>query len=79
MPRVINYVFTYGEEKKPQVSEVVDKFNSSDEWWYVKATKSGEKRLTLLSGEIVDLEGTTCFVMVLRDVTELKSLEFTAQ
>jgi len=41
--------------------------------------RSGEKRLTLLSGEIVDLEGSTCFVMVLRDVTELKSLEFTAQ
>jgi PAS domain S-box-containing protein len=41
--------------------------------------KSGEKRLTLLSGEIVDLEGKACFVMVLRDVTELKSLELASQ
>lgn len=32
--------------------------------------KSGEKRLMLLSGKIVDLDATTCFVMVLRDVTE---------
>lgn len=39
--------------------------------------KSGERRLTLLSGEIVDIEGTTCFVMVLRDVTDLTSLEVT--
>lgn len=37
--------------------------------------QSGEKRMMLLSGEIIDLEGSTCFLTVLRDVTELESLK----
>jgi len=39
--------------------------------------KSGEKRLTLLSGEIVDLDRTTRSVMVPRDVTKLNRFELT--
>lgn len=37
--------------------------------------KSGEKRLTLLSGEIIDLDGEKCLLMVLRDITEKRQLE----
>lgn len=37
--------------------------------------KSGEKRLTLLSGEIIDLDGEKCLLMVLRDITEKRELE----
>lgn len=36
--------------------------------------KTGETRWALLSGEIVDLEGETCFVMALRDITERRGL-----
>lgn len=32
--------------------------------------KSGERRLTLLSGEVIDLDGESCLVMVLRDITD---------
>ncbi len=32
--------------------------------------KSGERRLTLLSGEIVDLDGESCLVVALRDITD---------
>jgi PAS domain S-box-containing protein len=37
-------------------------------------TKSGERRLTLLSAEIIDLEGETCLLMVLRDITERQEM-----
>ena len=37
--------------------------------------KTGEKRLTLLSGEIIDLDGERCLLMVLRDITEKRELE----
>ncbi len=37
--------------------------------------KGGEKRLALLSAEIFDLEGETCLLMVLRDITERKQAE----
>lgn len=37
--------------------------------------KRGEKRLALLSGEILDLDGETCLLMVLRDITERKQAE----
>lgn len=37
--------------------------------------KRGDKRLALLSGEILDLDGETCLLMVLRDITERKKAE----
>jgi len=40
---------------------------------------SGEKRLMLLPEEIVDPDGTSCFVKVTRDVTELNRFELTPQ
>jgi two-component system cell cycle sensor histidine kinase/response regulator CckA len=38
-------------------------------------SKKGEKRLSLLSGEILELDGEMCLLMVLRDITERKKAE----
>lgn len=33
-------------------------------------SKAGERRVALLSGEIIDIDGETCLLMVLRDITQ---------
>jgi two-component system cell cycle sensor histidine kinase/response regulator CckA len=39
------------------------------------STKSGEQRSGLISGEIIDIDGQTCVIAIIKDLTDQKALE----